>query len=76
MSARSRLDAVTTVAPRYFAPKQVATPERLAALIAVETDEVVRRHLQAQLDAMEGPASADPFRGVQQGPDDSGWWTR
>lgn len=74
MSARSRLDAVTTVAPRYFAPKEVATPERLAALIAVETDDVVRQHLQAQLDAMEAPAAADPFRGVQMGASDDGWW--
>jgi hypothetical protein len=75
VTARSRLDAVTTVAPRYFAPKEVATPERLAALIAVETDEVVRQHLQAQLDAMETPAPADPFVGVVMGCDDEGWWT-
>lgn len=65
MSARSRLDAVTTVTPRYFAPKEVATPERLAALIAVETDDVVRQHLQAQLDAMETP-STDAFAHVVQ----------
>jgi len=64
VSARSRLDAVTTVTPRYFAPKQVATPERLAALIVGETDEVTREHLQAQLDAMENPIAGDPFRGV------------
>lgn len=66
MSARSRLDAVHTVTPRYFAPKEVATPDLLRALLAdTGLDGVTRQHLQAQLDAMETPAT-DAFARVVQ----------
>jgi hypothetical protein len=66
VSARSRLDAVHTVTPRYFAPKEVATPDKVRALLASDDlDPVTREHLQAQLDAMETPAR-DAFARVVQ----------
>ena len=76
MSARSRLDAVQVVTPRQWRPSELATPERVRALLATDLDVVTRAHLEQRLADMETPAPAtDPFRGLQMGADDSGWWS-
>lgn len=77
MSAVSRLNAVDTVTPPMWAPSMLATPEQVRALLAGDDlDPVTREHLQHHLAGQQSLATGrDPFAGVQQGPDDEGWWT-
>jgi len=62
---------------RVWMPSQLATPERVAALLAGDDlDEVTREHLQHHLAAQQSLATGqDPFRGLPMGAPDDGWWT-
>jgi len=49
---------------RVWVPSELATPERVAALLAGDDlDEVTREHLQQRLHGQLNPV-ADPFAGV------------